>query len=110
MKQSKKCPKCNSRKIAGPLINDGSIHAKIFGGLVPSESYACVDCGYHERHITEYGKEVLKKKAKFSLNPPNPNITHCPECETKFKENTFQCHKCGFERDFGYLDTDVEFE
>ena len=108
MKPSKKCPNCQSRKIAGPHRVFGRILVGIFTE-VQTDSYTCVECGYARKFVSDAGKIVLKKKGTFTLNPPNPEVTHCPVCETKFKENSYQCHKCGFERDFEYLDIDDEF-
>ncbi|MHA1907137.1 MAG: hypothetical protein ACW98Y_07570 [Candidatus Thorarchaeota archaeon] len=109
MKASKKCPNCQSRKIAGPHRDMGYIIAKRYTGHVGTESYACVECGFIQKFVREKEKTILKRKGKFTLNPPNPEQTHCPECKSKFKENTFQCHNCGYERDFDYLDADDAF-
>ncbi len=110
MTPEKNCPNCQSRKIAGPHIDAGRIIVRPLTGIVQTESYVCVECGFVQKFSTEKGIEIMKKKGKFNLNPPNPEVTHCPECGSTFKENSYQCHKCGFERDFEYLDIRDEFE
>ncbi len=109
MKSSKKCPNCQSRKIAGPHNDKGIIlFSRIDYAL--TESYVCADCGFIQKFVKEKDMKEIKRSGKFILNPPNPQQTHCPECESKFKENKFKCHKCGHERDFDYLDSEESYD
>lgn len=61
MRESKRCPKCDSRRVAHlPLQPDDAggeaprirmIHAGTGTRIGPLEAYVCADCGYYESYV-----------------------------------------------------------
>ena len=96
MLQSKKCPKCGSRKIAGPhRIIEGLVID--LPGLFTStlETFTCAKCGYTEFYSDKMGLKNVRSDGRFVLNPPVRRYVKCPSCGTTTKKGHVKCHECG---------------
>ena len=87
MKSSRKCPKCGSTNIVGPLIkNMGAYRISLFR-LVRLVGYVCENCGYVEDHIEKKGMKHIKRHFE--------KRTYCPDCGNDVRRLAKKCQKCG---------------
>ncbi|MGY5853471.1 MAG: hypothetical protein RTU92_07910 [Candidatus Thorarchaeota archaeon] len=104
MYQSKQCPKCGSRDIAGPHnIHGGDHHIKIdLPGLSTATLVAltCVRCGYSEFYSDRGGLSNIRRSGRFLSRSQDPHayaetIRICQVCKTQVDSETQYCPECG---------------
>jgi transposase-like protein len=71
MKNSGKCPKCQSNdvvRIAGGTGTSGNIFMGTFSGIVLLTRYLCASCGFVEQWV-ESADDIAKVKRKYESAP-----------------------------------------
>jgi predicted RNA-binding Zn-ribbon protein involved in translation (DUF1610 family) len=98
MLQLKQCPKCGSRKIAGPHKVSGDQYIRIdLPGILTAtlESFTCADCGYTELYADDVGLDNIRKNGRFLRNSSIEETKSCPYCGTELRRGVHFCPECG---------------
>ena len=98
MLNSRECPKCGGKSIAGPHRLYGQHHIRIdLPGLSTAtlEALTCTDCGYTELYSDRLGLENVKKYGRFLSRPEGESGRVCPYCGTKVRPDATYCQECG---------------
>ncbi len=101
MIKSKTCPKCGGTEIAGPHnVHGANQHLAIdLPGLSTAtfDTFTCSECGYTEFYVDKIGRQNIRSKGRFILNPQSgaPRVPkRCPSCGAKTRPGSSYCHEC----------------
>jgi predicted nucleic-acid-binding Zn-ribbon protein len=99
MIRSKKCPKCEDSRIAGPHnVWGGDAHIKIdLPGLYTATlvAFTCTNCGYTELYSDSAGLTNLRRDGRFLAYQQQSTQIHCARCGARLRPGEGICYECG---------------